>query len=175
MRSGQVIVASLLLIAGAAFVLAETVDSVEYKRWSASKQGSWVTHKVTVEGADGKKSEFELTTKLVELTPEKLSLETVKTAGGKETKEPKRDFPAKVEKKGEQKGERTEGDEEIEVAGKKLKCHWSQFKTEVKGEAETVKDWYSDEIPGTMARHEIKKEGPKGFTHTSIATKWEKK
>jgi hypothetical protein len=164
-----------LLVACAALVYAETVDGVEYKRWSDCKEGSWVTHSVTATDHEGKKREFEATTKLVEISPEKLVLETTEKEGAKSKTLPKKDWPAKVDKKAEAKGERKEGDEEIEVAGKKMKCHWESFKSEGKGETVEAKDWFSDEIPGKVARHELTKSGPKGFTHVSVATKWEKK
>jgi hypothetical protein len=169
-----------LLVACAAVVFAETMENLEYKRWSEFKPESWVTHKVTSE-MEGKKSEIELTTKLVEVSPEKLVLETTETVGGKSKTLPKKDYPAQIEKKehagkkGEKTPEKTEGEEEIEVGGKKLKCHWICLKAENKGETSEVKTWETDEIPGRIARHELKLSGPKGFTKTSVATKWEKK
>jgi hypothetical protein len=165
-----------LVAACAAVVYAETIESPEYKRWSECKAESWVTHSATITENEGKKREFEVTTKLVEISPEKIVLETTEKEGGKSKTLPKKDYPAKIEKKPEGAGERKEGDEEIEVGGKKLKCHWESFKKEEKkGEVLEVKDWFNDEIPGKLARHEIKKSGPKGFTHLLIATKWEKK
>jgi hypothetical protein len=167
-----------LLAACAGLVFAETMESTEYKRWSDCKPGSWITHKVTTEKG-GKTSELELTTKLVELSPEKLVLETTETAGGKSKTLPKKDYPAKIEKKPEaanvKPAEKSEGDEEIEVAGKKFKCHWVCFKNEVKGETSEAKDWLTDEVPGHVVRHELKISGEKGFTKVSVATKWEKK
>jgi hypothetical protein len=170
---------ALLAVSGAV-VFAESIDSLEYKRWSGFKPESWVTHKVTSE-VEGKKSEMELTTKLLEVSPEKLVLETTETVGGKAKTLPKKEYPAKIEKKehpakkGEKPPEKTEGEEEIEVAGKKMKCHWECLKAENKGETSEVKTWYTDEIPGKIARHELKLSGPKGFTKESVATKWEKK
>jgi hypothetical protein len=163
-----------LLAACAAVAYAETVESVEYKRWSECKAGSWVTFNATVTDAEGKKREFELTNKLVEITPEKIVIETTETEGGKAKTPSKKDHAAKVEKKAESPGERKDGEEEIEVAGKKLKCKWESYKSEGKGDVVEVKDWFNDEVPGKMVRHEIKKSGPKGFTHLLVAAKWEK-
>jgi hypothetical protein len=174
-RGGVGVVA--LLVASAAYVVAaDMVESKEYKRWSACKAGSWVTVKVTVTDKEGKKTESQHTTKLAELSPEKLTLEMSEVVGGKTKELGKKEFPSKVEKKPEAPGERKEGDEEIEVAGKKMKCHWEWFKGESKGETLEVKDWFNNEIPGECAQHELKKSGPKeNFTHFFVAEKWEKK
>jgi hypothetical protein len=54
-----------------------------------------------------------------------------------------------------------EGNEEIEVAGKKLKCHWVLVKRRIDSVVEAMKDrtstktWYSDEIPGRVAKIEM--------------------
>ncbi len=67
--------------------------------------------------------------------------------------------------------EAQEGDEEIEVAGKKLKCHWIEG---TQKETHKVKFWVSKEIPGGVAKAEISGgdiPGPLKIT----ATSWEKK
>jgi hypothetical protein len=54
-----------------------------------------------------------------------------------------------------------EGNEDIEVAGKKLKCHWVLVKRRIDSVVEAMKDrtstktWYSDEIPGRVAKIEM--------------------
>jgi len=55
-----------------------------------------------------------------------------------------------------------EGDEEIEVKGKKYKCHWYEWTTKGDGETTTHKLWQSSEVPGgTVKRTNITKKGEK--------------
>lgn len=63
-----------------------------------------------------------------------------------------------------------EGDEEIEVAGKKLKCHWIEGTQEDKT---LVKLWISKEIPGGVAKAEMR--GRKVGVMKIHAVSWEKK
>jgi hypothetical protein len=70
--------------------------------------------------------------------------------------------PVKIEK---------EGDEEIEVAGKKMKCHWIEG---TQKEGTKVKFWLSKEIPGGIAKGEVSG-GELPGTMKMVATSWEKK
>ncbi len=64
-----------------------------------------------------------------------------------------------------------EGDEEIEVAGKKLKCHWIEG---TQKETHMVKFWVSKEIPGGIAKAEVSGGDIPGRMRIT-ATAWEKK
>jgi hypothetical protein len=160
----------------------DMIDNPEYKYWSECKAGSWVTLK-TVSDMGGNKSESEMTNKLLEISADKATVETTMTMmiSGKPMTMPanKRDIPAKVEKpeeKGEAKGEKPkEGDEEVEVGGKKLKCHWIMSHTDSNGMVSDTKVWTSNEIPGHTAKMESKMSGSMSGTTTVEAVKWEKK
>jgi hypothetical protein len=159
----------------------DMIDNREYKGWSECKPGSWVTLK-TVSEFGGNKSESEMTTKLLEISADKATVETQMTmmVGDKPKVMPakKRDIAAKIEKpedKGEKEEKPKEGDEEIEVGGKKLKCHWMEMHSEQKGMVSDTKVWYSPEIPGHTAKMESKMSGTMKGTSTMEAVKWEKK
>jgi hypothetical protein len=158
------VLCALALFAGAAVAYAgDMIDNPEYKNWSHCKAGSWVTYEMV---ASGNKSS--MTYKLLEISADKAVVETSMPptkVGDKEYPIPatKRDVPAKVEKPKDEgaKGEKAkEGDEEIELGGKKVKAHFMEMKDS--------KVWYSDEIPGKLAKS-------KTSASEMSAVKWEKK
>ena len=142
-------------------MLRQDVDNPEYKHWAKFKKGATATSKSETD-MGSMKTEGEMTVTLVELGAEKAVVETKMTSivMGNKTEMPaqKRDVPAKVKKvEGDpaKKPECKEGDEEIDVAGKKIKCHWVETVTETAGQKTTTKMWTSDEIPGTVAKMEM--------------------
>jgi hypothetical protein len=159
------VLCTLSLFAGlvATAYAADMIDNPEYKNWSACKAGSWVKFESTT---NGMKSSY--TNKLLEISADKavveMSMPPTKV-GDKEYPIPptKRDIAAKVEKpKDEGKGgdKPKEGDESVKVGGKDLKCHFY--------EAGGAKTYFSDEIPGRMAKMV-------SSTTTMEAVAWEKK
>jgi hypothetical protein len=143
----------------------------EYDHWADCKVGSWT--KIKIEGeVGGQKAVMETTHTLLEMGKEKAIVERKMkmTMAGKEQPEQadKEDVPSgkdpnpvKIE---------SEGDEELEVAGKKLKCHWIQG---TQGESTKIKMWLSKEIPGGIAKGEITEPGQGSMK--LITTSWEKK
>ncbi|MBL8990861.1 MAG: hypothetical protein JNJ48_04695 [Phycisphaerae bacterium] len=157
---------------------ADKIDNPEYKQWSAYKAGTSVTMKTDSEAA-GNKSSMSMTTKLVEVTGDKVVLETVMTidAGGQKMDMPaqKRDVPAKIEKPAETKTDEKApkpktGEEEIEVAGKKYKAKWTETTTEQNGMKSIAKVWTSDEVPGTVLKMESKTTGAMEATSKGVVT-----
>ena len=154
----------------ALLALAAQSKNPEYDHWAHCKVGSWT--KLKAEGdVQGQKVTMDSTHTLLELTEEKAVVERKQkrsVAGKEEPEESERapvpsgndPDPIKVEK---------QGDEEIEVAGKKLKCHWVEG---TQGEMK-VKMWLSKEIPGGIARGEMSIPG--AITLKIVATSWEKK
>ena len=73
---------------------------------------------------------------------------------------------------------------EIELAGKKLKCHWVKVKRQVESRIEALKDrssaktWYSDEIPGRVAKIEmtrwINEDPPHDFVVIRVVKGWKR-
>jgi hypothetical protein len=147
-------------------------DNPEFGYWSAHKTGSWVKLKMEMD-AQGVKVVVDATHTLLETGADKILVEqkTKITAAGMEqpettTKEEilkdKEKEPIKIEK---------EGDEEIEVAGKKLKCHWIEG---TQKESTKVKFWLSKDIPGGVAKGEASGGELPGAMKIS-AVSWEKK
>jgi len=147
-------------------------DNPEFGYWSAHKTGSWVKLKMEMD-AQGVKVVVDATHTLLETGADKILVEqkTKITAAGMEqpettTKEEilkdKEKEPIKIEK---------EGDEEIDVAGKKLQCHWIEG---TQKEGTKVKFWLSKEIPGGIAKGEASGGELPGAMKIS-AVSWEKK
>lgn len=162
----------LCVLAFAATALGEDlVDNPMYKDWASFKPGSMVKMEMvsttTRQGKDESRK-VAITITLKEVTPEKVVLEQTQTefVDGREmppqTSQPV-DIPVKVAKDkaatqpaGIEK--KTEGDEDIEVAGKKYKAHWTEYIRKYQGVPITTKKWIVKEIPGGMARRENKVE-----------------
>jgi hypothetical protein len=157
-----------------------------YTEWSRYKVGAFV-EMTTESDSSGNKSTVKMTTKLLELTPEKLVLEMtmVSKMGAQEYPMPaqKQDVPKMVEvpdvKAPEVKPEEKpkEGSETIEVAGKKVACKTLESVTEVSGMKTTSKTWLTKEIPGGWAKQTSKTEGKSGDfvvnnVNTSTVTKF---
>jgi len=161
---------TLFLIA-AVVLMPQDQENPEYKRWASFKVGSWVKLRTGLENG-GNKMELpvETTYTLLEVDDKKVVVEelTVNTLQPKDSpkqeKAKKRTYPATRKQKDDVK----EGDEEIEVAGKKIACHW----IEVGASAGSSKTWTSPDVPG-MVRLDIVL--PNKSVHRLTATAWEKK
>jgi hypothetical protein len=162
----MIFVAALLLSA------TQDIENPDYARWAKFKVGSWIKMKSEIENGGNKMAlPMETTYTLLEIDDkqavvEELTLNTLQPKDSpKQEKARKRTYQASIRKKD---AAQTEGDEEIEIAGKKLACHW----TEVKGAAGAIKTWVHPDVPG-MVRIDV------GLPSKSIqrltATAWEKK
>lgn len=134
------------MIALALSFLLQAKESSEFDWWANHKVGSTVKLKMEAE-ANGVKILIESTHTLLEVSKEKALVEqktTVSAAGQAQPEEVKKEEILKGKDKNPIKIEK-EGDEEIEVAGKKLKCHWIQG---TQNEGTKIKFWLSKEVPG---------------------------
>jgi hypothetical protein len=163
------------LLAVVVALLSQDVENPQFKYWTGCKPGSWVKMKMEMNSA-GKKIESESTHKLLEL---KDDVAVVEITG--KSKMGEREFALPVQKqeiKAKEPAEKVkitgEGDEEIEVGGKKLKCHWYEYSTK-QGEKESKgKAWLAKEIPGGTAKVEVGgADAAKPIV--MIAVEWEKK
>ena|SRR6185503_9217255 len=154
-------------------LLAQEADDPVFKRWSGCKAGSWVKFRRETVTADGKVVDLrqEFTQTLVEVDPQKVVLESLMEGAGKGAK-PTRDtyrvktpLADKIEK---------EGDEEIEVNGKKLSCHWVQGNLFVTGRT-MARVYLHPDAPGGTVRLDliVFGEGKAHVRHVAIG--WEKK
>ena len=165
----------LLAVVVALLGVSQDVENPQFKYWTSCKPGSWVKMKMEMSTA-GRKIESESTHKLLEL---KDDLAVVEITGKSKVGEKEFALPAqKQEIKAKEPAEKvkiaSEGDEEIDVAGKKLKCHWYEYSTK-QGEKDTKgKAWLSKEIPGGTAKVEMAgADGGKAIV--MVAVEWEKK
>jgi len=161
-----------LICIAAGLLTLQDAENPDYKRWASFKVGSWVKLKSEIENGGNKMVlPTETTMTLVELDEkqavvEELTVNTLKPKDDpKQEKAKKRTYKATRKSKD---GEVKEGDEELEIAGKKFSCHW----TEVTSAAGAMKTWVSPEVPGvvkievTLASKSIQR---------LTATAWEKK
>jgi hypothetical protein len=160
---------------------ANAVRNPEYERWSRSKPGSWVTF----EQPCGKGAVMQETYKLLTLSEGAAVFECTKVENGFRYPLFERSVPGKLDARGlpgaqarspeggeiEFRGpggkakwlwrKVAEGDEEIDIAGRKLSCHWVTVACELDSLFETfreksrTKTWYSTEIPGQVAKVEM--------------------
>jgi hypothetical protein len=147
-------------------------ENREFGYWSTLKTGSWVKLKMEVD-VQGVKIVVEATHTLIETGADKVIVEqkTTVTAAGQaqpekvekeEILKDKEKEPIKIEK---------EGDEDVEVNGKKLACHWIEG---TQKETTKIKLWLSKEIPGGVAKGEVSGGEIPGVMKISAAG-WEKK
>jgi hypothetical protein len=185
------------------------VDNPEYPGWSGFKPGSWVTF----EQPCGKNGELlQETDKLVKITREKAVFESTKVENGFKYPVFEKEIGSKLTPKHgpaysaarhpdageveyEGPGGKTtfiwrrsaQGDEEIDVAGNKLKCRWTKMDYEDKCATPTIpsmndkwstKIWSSPEIPGGVARLEIARliqgNPPEALVVTRVVKGWKK-
>ena len=156
----------------------EMEDNFEFKAWAKQKPGAWV--KWSSETNTGAmKMTSDVTWKLKELTAEKAVVEetTSVNLGGKTPSEhtSTRTVPAKVKKGTTSDGAKfevlKEGDEEITIKGRAIRCHWVEMKLAGRAVSST-KVWRTDEIVGGAAKTTIKHDDAAKMTMTMTVTDW---
>jgi hypothetical protein len=157
----------------------EMEDNVEYTSWAKQKPGAWV--KWAVETNTGAlKMASEVTWTLKELAPDKAVIEekTVMNVTGAEKPAEhtsSRSIPAKVKKGTTSEGGKVEplkeGDEELEIKGRKIKCHWVEMKLQARAGG-AMKVWKTDEIVGGAAKTSIKHDDAAKMTMTMTVVDW---
>lgn len=156
--------ALLVTLLAVSVVQAEQIDNPAYKGWAKCKPGSTVTMKSDI-AAQGMTMSQETVSTLKEVTPDKATVDnaiSMDMGGTKQTMNRSQEVPAKVEKGqqnlgGDMKGETKDaGNETVEVAGKKYDCKVMEFSgTGRGGMTATGKIWYTDQIPGGVAKMEM--------------------
>ena len=168
-------IAGCLLVA-TGLLFAQAKDDPQYEYWAGCKVGSWVKNRMEMDN-QGQKIEYESVTRLLEVSEEKVIVETLMKmkTGDRTIDSPprKQEIKAKTPQKGKTINEK---DEEITVAGKSLKCRFYEIESEAaeKKPKMTVKAWMSKDIPGGVAKSEVTSETMKGPIRT-IALEWENK
>ncbi len=163
-----------------AFAAEESIDNPTYLSWAKFKVGAQVRYRQEMDMA-GNKTESEIVYSLVEITPEKAVVE-MKVATiimGNKTempatkveylaKVPKTNLPQAAAPETQIKSDSKQGDEEIDVVGKKMKCHFIETTTEQNGGPIVSKIYTSDEIPGTLVKSVTNMEKPMKITTTIV-------
>ena len=166
---------NLLWITAAALLGLQDAENPEYQRWASFKPGSWAKYKSEIE-TNGNKMvlPIEMVSTLMEIDEKKVLVEelTVNTMlpkdSPKQEKARKRTYQAKTKKK---EAADKEGDEEIDVGGKKLACHWTEVKPAGGG---FLKVWINPDVPGGIVRMETAPPGLNGVQRLNLLA-WEKK
>lgn len=188
MMSWKVIMASLcgvLLFASTGLAEEETIENELYKQWAKFKPGSYSVMKMTAEMA-GTKTETVMRQTLKELTKEKAVVEyqSKTIMAGQEFEAPAhtQEIPATVRKAKveatEQEDEKdpdvktTEGEEEIEVAGKKMKTKWIESVTKHEGMVIKSRVWVCEDVPGQSVKTLTIMEGPEGSRTEGVVTEF---
>jgi hypothetical protein len=139
--------------------LVQETANPEYVAWAKFKVGTSVSYQVTerasVPGAVPRTESWQEKHTLVELKSDEAVVEVAK---GQDVR--KRHIPARIEKEEGNLKVLQEGDEEIDVAGQKLKCHFqvvdmNQVKIGAQQGYTTWKTWKSSEVPGGLARKHV--------------------
>src|SRR5688572_2216578 len=121
-----------------------------YEYWAECKVGSWVKVKMLLKTGQ-MEIETTVVTTLLEVTPEKVVVESLGTSkfGDREMKQPPRKEEISQKPDPAQPMKPVgESEEEITVAGKKLKCKVYDFEMEQAGQKSKGKSWVSKAIPG---------------------------
>ncbi len=172
MRLFRILALAVLVSAGGSVLAQEKVENPMYATWAKFKPGTSVTHKSTTSGAMFT-AESTITTKLVEVTADKVVVEVTITskAAGKEFQLPamKQDYAKMVElPKGAKKedfgkkpeGAVKEGTETLKIAGHEIKTKWYEIEVKKDGMEAKSKMWMSDDVPGSLVKMESKVAAP---------------
>jgi hypothetical protein len=170
---------ALCLLLVSASAQEETGDNSEYTAWAKEKPGAWV--KWAVETHTGAmKISADVTWTLRDLAPDKAVIDektVLKVAGQSREHAATRVHFAKIPKGTNSDGVKVkavkEGDEEIAIQGRMVKCRWVEM--EFAGQrGGSVKIWKTDEIVGGAARRETRHDEAGKLTLTMTAVDWKK-
>lgn len=141
----------------AAAPAADQIDDPGYVHWSKFKPGS-STKVLTSSETSGMKTSTQITTTLLAVTPEKITVEVTSEAESSGTKLPprtrKHDVAAKRPKPADPSLTK-ESKETLTFDGKSYRCTLSE---ETRGTLH-IKTWLSDEIPGGLLKAQITDDG----------------
>lgn len=186
-----ILIGSILVIgAGTA---PEIVDNPAYKNWAAFKVGTsitlthnvrmgesgWAMHDPTGEPPGPR--EIRQTYELVDLNADKAVVSETTTEIGEnseaELSTVKITYPSKVKSANieitpkEKLESFAEGDEDVDLLGKKVKAHWVDTKMKIGNRTSESKVWMSDDVPGGVIKETVtKKEGSKTLMETTTTT-----
>lgn len=125
--------------------------------WAKSGEGSWTEHRLVTK-AGGIETEMTVKRMLLKKSAEEL----VFRLENKMVKPNPSEIPASesAEKVWSEGGaapkELGKGEEELDVAGRKIKCRWVEVESESGGKKTVTRSWTSDEVPGGLVKSRSK-------------------
>lgn len=154
--------ACLFLIVGtvvAAPAAAQDVPNPAYEAWSKFKPGA-TARIVGSTKTMGMETTVEITTKLVEITPQQATVEVsaVINAGGNKMEQPAERAPVAARVK-QADSPAPVGEEEVTLDGKKYRCRVYELKRTEDGTTVVARTWMSDEVPGGIVKVESSTQG----------------
>lgn len=137
---------------------AEPAKAVAKHPWGSFKKGSFVKTKSIMEmTSPAMKNETTSTMTLKDLTADDAIVETEMVIPGVGPQKSEAKLPLKgPEGKAADGPKPKTGSEEIEVAGKKLKCDWIETESEANGVKSVTRIYNNQDIPGFMAKMVMK-------------------
>ena len=140
----------------------EMVNTPPFQHWSSFPVGTRVTQKQVVTLPDGAKLEQVIVQKLLEKTPERITVETVVTDNSKYITERTRavtTYPPTIRmdqvSASSPDAAVTEGKEELVVKGKKIATEWVEAVTKSGDDVWREKTWTAQEIPGGIVKETL--------------------
>ena len=160
---------ALLLLA----VALQAGDNPEFPYWKSMKPGSTAKYKLEM-NQGGQAITGEMVRTLLEVAADKCVVErkgkmmvgdqTIDVPVEKEDVKAKEEKPEKILK---------DAFEEIEVAGKKMKCRYMETEKEEEGGKTFAKVWAHEDVPGGVVRADVKMGDGSALKLTILS--WEKK
>jgi len=177
---------STVMLAGPAAPDAKTqsgkmIDNPEYAQWAQFKVGSFVTLKNTAQFGTHKSISLSTQT-LKSVAKDKIVIETRMEVEGFKQKIPPqtRVIPAKIAKpkkptttqpKDKPDLKTKEGEEVLDIDGRKIKAHWVESQTKIGEIVTKSKVWNSKEVPGGVVKMTSQTSGKVETTTESVLTK----
>ncbi len=185
MRFQSILAVGIILFAQSSLRAEELVENPEFASWSKFKKGTSVTMR-SLKIAKGKTSEVTVTTTLLELGADSLTLEISSVVKEKDFKpEPERRvvrrliaLPKGLTKEefalGKPPGTVEEGTETVQCGGLELPSKWYRYKAEVAGIKIEGKRWVSNNVPGNIVKNEMTTSGDLNETNKLELTQLKK-
>lgn len=157
----------------------DLVNNPPFAHWSQFAVGTTVSQKEVVTLPDGAVAESTIVSKLVSKSKEKLSVETVVTAGAAgqqdgavEQTKTLTDYPAKVKFEGANSPAAagysvTEGKELVDVKGKQVEAEWVEATATNGDETVVEKVWTVKDVPGGIVKQTLTRKKGAGATTRS--------
>ncbi len=153
----------VLTLAAMSTVAFDEIESPLYKSWALFPVGTTIKTRTLTERGD-LRTETATTSRLIEKTTDKVVIESVvvSNATGQSVENPpqrfeyRRRFPllpgVKKEDVGTPKGVIAQGEETVEIAGKRFRSRWYDAQGTTDAGPSITRTWMSEEVPGKLLK-----------------------